>query len=163
MACVWKGGEEGTNGSQITSIGPVSSTNYYKRPMFITEMTPLRDTVGTGKRGTLGKRACSQSLLVIDFSMLATPRITPLLVNLKDTTTKPKIKKAVHYFAYTSEVTMGFFYGVMHHMGRGAAPLQISPRVFEHFLALAIPGEKGGGCLYCIFKMRANKRLVQGG
>ncbi len=32
----------------------------------------------------------------------------------------------------------------MHRMGRGAAPLQLSPRVFEHFLALAIPGEKGG-------------------
>ncbi len=36
------------------------------------------------------------------------------------------------------------------HMGRGAAPLQ------------TIPGENGGECLYCISKMRANKRFVQG-
>ncbi len=61
----------------------------------------------------------------------------------------------------------GFFYelgkratddGGLSHMGRGAAPLQTSPQVFEHFLA---PGNPGGGCLYCIFKMRANKRFIQ--
>ncbi len=47
-------------------------------------------------------------------------------------------------------------------MGRGATPLQTSPRVFEHFLAPGSPGrEEGGGCLNCIFKMRANKHFVQ--
>ncbi len=45
-------------------------------------------------------------------------------------------------------------------MGRGAAPLQTLPRVFEHFLVPGSP-ENGGGCLNCIFKMRANKRFVQ--
>ncbi len=44
-------------------------------------------------------------------------------------------------------------------MGRGAAILQISPQVLEHFLA---PSNPGRGCLYCIFKVRANKRFVQG-
>ncbi len=29
------------------------------------------------------------------------------------------------------------------------------------FQRLAIPEENGGGCLYCIFAMRANKRFVQ--
>ncbi len=42
-------------------------------------------------------------------------------------------------------------------MGRGVTPLQTSPQVFEHFVA----GENGGGCLNCIFKMRANKLFVQ--
>ncbi len=46
-------------------------------------------------------------------------------------------------------------------MGRGADPLQTTPRVFEHY-RLAIPGENVGGCLYCIFKhIQANKRFMQ--
>ncbi len=47
-------------------------------------------------------------------------------------------------------------------MGRGAAPLQTSVHVFEHFLAPGNPGREWGGCLFCIFKMRANKRFEQG-
>ncbi len=50
----------------------------------------------------------SQSPLAIDFGMLATPSITALLVNLKYTTPKPKIKKAVHYCTHTSKVTTDF-------------------------------------------------------
>ncbi len=47
-------------------------------------------------------------------------------------------------------------------MGRGAAPLQTSAQVFEHFLAPRNPGKEWEGCLYSILKMRVNKRFVQG-
>ncbi len=47
-------------------------------------------------------------------------------------------------------------------MGRGAAPCQTSRQVFKHFLSPGNPGREWGGCLCCIFKMRANKRFVQG-
>ncbi len=46
-------------------------------------------------------------------------------------------------------------------MERGATPLQTSPRVLEHFLALTVPEENEGECMNCIFKMRVNKRFVQ--
>ncbi len=47
-------------------------------------------------------------------------------------------------------------------MVRGAAPLQASSQLFEHFLAPGNSGDKGGGCLYCTFEVRANKRFVLG-
>ncbi len=47
-------------------------------------------------------------------------------------------------------------------MGRGAAPLQTSRQAFENFLAPENCGKNGGKGLYSIFKMRANKRFVQG-
>ncbi len=43
--------------------------------------------------------------------------------------------------------------GGLSRMGRGAVTLQTSPQ---------LPGNPGRECLYCLFKMRANKRFVQG-
>ncbi len=45
------------------------------------------------------------------------------------------------------------------YIGRGTAPLQTSPKFFNTYYRLAIPEENVGGCLNCILKMRANKRI----
>ncbi len=47
-------------------------------------------------------------------------------------------------------------------MRRGGAPLQTSAQVFEHFILPGNTGRKWRGCLFCIFKMRANKRFELG-
>ncbi len=47
-------------------------------------------------------------------------------------------------------------------MGRGATPLQVLHRVLNTVKRLATPGETGGGCMYCVFKVRVNKSFAQG-
>ncbi len=93
--------------------------------------------------------------------MLAATGFTPLLANLESLTSKPnaeggsknciawKIEKAVHYFVNADKVTTdsgkrAAATGWLPHMGRGAAPLQTSTQVFEHFLAPGNPGREWG-------------------
>ncbi len=44
---------------------------------------------------------------------------------------------------------------------RGSALSKTSKRGFERFLALENPEGKWGGMLYCMFKMRTNKRFLR--
>ncbi len=57
----------------------------------------------------------------------------------------------MHFFVHAEKVHHGFFYGLgkraaaaggLSHMGRGAAPLQNSAQVFEHFPAPGDPGRE---------------------
>ncbi len=48
--------------------------------------------------------------------------------------------------------------GGLCHMGRGAAPLQTSPQIFEHFLA---PGNLNHSSQACYLNRRMNKILPQ--
>ncbi len=118
-------------------------------------------------------------------NMLAATSFVPLLVNLESVTSKVqpnagggskncvawKVEKAMHYIEHADKVTTDSSTD----QGQEPQPLEgclildvaqpfykLHHKLMNAFQRRGFPGENEEGYLYCIFRMRANKRFIQG-